>query len=75
MPRRMPEVIGTRLGVDGGVEQRLTGDPKERVLGVAGQIADPAAHGDVQAVFKALYAAGVQGVFSDFPGLAVKARG
>lgn len=36
---------------------------------------DPAGHGDVQAVFKALYAAGVQGVFSDFPGLAVKARG
>lgn len=36
---------------------------------------DPAAHGDVQAVFKALYAAGVNGVFSDFPGLAVKARG
>lgn len=36
--------------------------------------ADPAAHGDVGAVFKALYAAGVQGVFSDFPGLAVKAR-
>ncbi|MBP7702033.1 MAG: glycerophosphodiester phosphodiesterase [Phenylobacterium sp.] len=35
----------------------------------------PAAHGDVQAVFKALYAAGVQGMFSDFPGLAVKARG
>ncbi|MBA4012681.1 MAG: glycerophosphodiester phosphodiesterase [Phenylobacterium sp.] len=37
--------------------------------------ADPAAHGDVGAVFKALYAAGVQGVFSDFPRLAVKARG
>jgi glycerophosphoryl diester phosphodiesterase len=36
---------------------------------------NPAAHGDVQAVFKALYAAGVTGVFSDFPGLAVKARG
>jgi glycerophosphoryl diester phosphodiesterase len=36
---------------------------------------DPAAHGDVEAVFKALYAAGVDGVFSDFPGLAVKARG
>ncbi|WP_312160884.1 glycerophosphodiester phosphodiesterase [Phenylobacterium sp.] len=36
---------------------------------------DPAAHGDVQAVFKALYAAGVSGVFSDFPGLAVQARG
>lgn len=35
---------------------------------------DPAAHGDVQAVFKALYATGVNGVFSDFPGLAVKAR-
>ncbi len=36
---------------------------------------DPAAHGDVQALLKALYAAGVSGVFSDFPGLAVKARG
>jgi glycerophosphoryl diester phosphodiesterase len=37
--------------------------------------ADPAAHGDVDAVYKALYAAGVDGLFSDFPGLAVKARG
>lgn len=36
---------------------------------------DPAAHGDAAAVLKALYAAGVTGVFSDFPGLAVKARG
>ena len=36
---------------------------------------NPAAHGDAQAVFKALYAAGVNGVFSDFPDLAVKARG
>lgn len=36
---------------------------------------DPAAHGDAGAVLKALYAAGVTGVFSDFPGLAVKARG
>ena len=36
--------------------------------------AAPAEHGDVTAVFKALYAAGVDGVFSDFPGLAVKAR-
>lgn len=35
----------------------------------------PSAHGDVEAVFKAIYAAGVDGVFSDFPGLAVKARG
>jgi glycerophosphoryl diester phosphodiesterase len=34
----------------------------------------PAEHGDAAAVFKALYAAGVDGVFSDFPGLAVKAR-
>ena len=34
----------------------------------------PAAHGDVQAVLKALYAAGVDGVFSDFPALAVAAR-
>ncbi len=35
---------------------------------------NPADHGDVAAVFKALYAAGVDGVFSDFPGLAVAAR-
>ncbi|RAK67576.1 glycerophosphodiester phosphodiesterase [Phenylobacterium kunshanense] len=35
----------------------------------------PADHGDAQAVLKALYAAGVDGVFSDFPGLAAKARG
>lgn len=34
----------------------------------------PAAHGDADAVLKALYAAGVDGVFSDFPALAVKAR-
>ncbi|TAJ71047.1 MAG: glycerophosphodiester phosphodiesterase [Phenylobacterium sp.] len=34
----------------------------------------PAAHGDVDAVFKTIYAAGVDGLFSDFPGLAVKAR-
>lgn len=31
-------------------------------------------HGDVAAMFKALYDAGVDGVFSDFPGLAVAAR-
>ena len=37
--------------------------------------ADPSAHGDVDAVYRALYAAGVDGLFSDFPGLAVKARG
>ena len=36
--------------------------------------ADMAAHGDVAAVFAALYAAGVDGVFSDFPGLAAQAR-
>ena len=36
---------------------------------------DPAAHGDVAAVYKALYAAGIDGLFSDFPGLAAKARG
>ena len=36
---------------------------------------DPAAHGDVAAVYKALYAAGIDGLFSDFPALAVKARG
>ena len=37
--------------------------------------ADPAGHGDVEALFKALYAAGVDGLFSDFPGLAAQARG
>jgi glycerophosphoryl diester phosphodiesterase len=31
-------------------------------------------HGDVAAMFRALYDAGVDGVFSDFPGLAVAAR-
>ena len=36
--------------------------------------ASPAAHGDAAAVVKALYAAGVDGVFSDFPALAVAAR-
>jgi glycerophosphoryl diester phosphodiesterase len=36
--------------------------------------ANPAAHGDAQAVLKALYAAGVDGVFSDFPALAAAAR-
>jgi glycerophosphoryl diester phosphodiesterase len=35
----------------------------------------PADHGDAETLVKALYAAGVDGVFSDFPGLAVKARG
>jgi glycerophosphoryl diester phosphodiesterase len=35
----------------------------------------PGDHGDVDAVYKALFAAGVDGLFSDFPGLAVKARG
>ena len=30
---------------------------------------------DAQAVFRALYAAGVDGVFSDFPAMAVAARG
>jgi glycerophosphoryl diester phosphodiesterase len=36
--------------------------------------AAPADHGDAGAILKALYAAGVDGVFSDFPGLAAKAR-
>jgi glycerophosphoryl diester phosphodiesterase len=36
---------------------------------------DPMTHGNVEALYKALYAAGVDGLFSDFPGLAVKARG
>jgi glycerophosphoryl diester phosphodiesterase len=36
---------------------------------------DPMVHGNVDALYHALYAAGVDGLFSDFPGLAVKARG
>ena len=36
--------------------------------------ADPAAHGDVDALYRALFAAGVDGLFSDFPGLEAKAR-
>ena len=35
----------------------------------------PGDHGDAETLVKALYAAGVDGVFSDFPALAVKARG
>lgn len=34
----------------------------------------PREHGDVDAMFTALYSAGVDGLFSDFPGLAVEAR-
>jgi glycerophosphoryl diester phosphodiesterase len=44
--------------------------PPKRRIGT-----DPAAHGDVDALYKALYAAGIDGLFSDFPGLAAKARG
>jgi glycerophosphoryl diester phosphodiesterase len=35
---------------------------------------DPKAHGNIDAELRAAYAAGLDGVFSDFPGLAVKAR-
>lgn len=35
---------------------------------------DPTAHGDLHAWARALYDAGVDGVFSDFPGVAVQAR-
>ena len=35
----------------------------------------PADHGDVDALYKALFDAGIDGLFSDFPGLAAKARG
>ncbi|MEH6663545.1 MAG: glycerophosphodiester phosphodiesterase [Brevundimonas sp.] len=35
---------------------------------------DPAAHGDLHGWARALYQAGVDGVFSDFPGVAVQAR-
>ena len=43
--------------------------PKQRIG------TDPSAHGDVEAVYRALYAAGIDGLFSDFPGLAAKVRG
>lgn len=36
--------------------------------------ADPAAHGDVDALYAALFAAGIDGLFSDFPGLEFEAR-
>ena len=35
---------------------------------------NPADHGDVEQVYRAIYAAGVDGLFSDFPALAVRAR-
>jgi glycerophosphoryl diester phosphodiesterase len=34
----------------------------------------PAAHGDVDALYHALFATGIDGLFSDFPGLAAAAR-
>jgi glycerophosphoryl diester phosphodiesterase len=43
--------------------------PKGLQLGAA-----PADHGDVESLLRALYAAGVDGVFSDFPGLAARVR-
>jgi glycerophosphoryl diester phosphodiesterase len=36
---------------------------------------EPGAHGDVATLLKALFATGVDGLFSDFPDLAVAARG
>jgi glycerophosphoryl diester phosphodiesterase len=36
---------------------------------------NPMDHGDVDQLYKALFAAGVDGLFSDFPGLEAKARG
>lgn len=35
---------------------------------------DPAAHGDVDAVYRALFATGIDGLFSDFPGLEARVR-
>lgn len=37
--------------------------------------ANPGDHGDVGAVFASLWGTGIDGLFSDFPGLAVKTRG
>ncbi|WP_293897956.1 glycerophosphodiester phosphodiesterase [Phenylobacterium sp.] len=36
---------------------------------------NPADHGDADAVYRALFATGIDGLFSDFPGLAARARG
>ena len=35
---------------------------------------DPAAHGDVDALYRAIFASGVDGLFSDFPGLEAAVR-
>ena len=35
---------------------------------------DPAAHGDVETLYRAIFAAGVDGLFSDFPGLEAAVR-
>ncbi len=35
---------------------------------------DPAAHGQVDAVYRALFASGIDGLFSDFPGLEARVR-
>jgi len=35
---------------------------------------DPAAHGQVDTLYRALFAAGVDGLFSDFPGLEARVR-
>ncbi len=48
--------------------------PKSLQRGLAVRPDRPRLHGDVAALLKALYDAGVDGVFSDFPGLAVEAR-
>ncbi len=48
--------------------------PKSLKKGMAIRPDYPRLQGDVIPVLKALYAAGVDGVFSDFPGLAVQAR-
>jgi glycerophosphoryl diester phosphodiesterase len=48
--------------------------PKGLQRGIKARPDLPRLHGDVAALFKALYDAGVDGVFTDFPALAVAAR-
>jgi glycerophosphoryl diester phosphodiesterase len=82
-------VIGRTANGSLGRETLLTGDARERGLSVhvwtmraenfflpADQRrgTDPAGRGDLRTEIQAFYAAGVDGVFSDFPGEAVAAR-
>jgi glycerophosphoryl diester phosphodiesterase len=82
-------VIARNVDGSLGPETHLTADARERGLGVhvwtmraenfflptnLKRGTAPAAHGDLRTEIRSFYAAGVDGVFSDFPGEAVTAR-